>query len=191
MHVVRSLLLIACSCASLTACGDDDQTGSAGTDPSRDGGSHTGSGPICASDGACEHSVKVGEPQHFEGDINYTDKPPAGGPHNPCWASYGVHEDPVRPENWVHNLEHGAVVYLYNCPDGCADDIAALSDFVRDGRPRALLTPYADMEHRFAVVSWGERLETDELDLDAFAKFYAEHHDHGLESISSGPPSGC
>jgi hypothetical protein len=135
--------------------------------------------------------VKVGEPQHFEGNINYADKPPAGGPHNPCWASYGVHDDPVPAESWVHNLEHGAVVYLYNCPDGCDDDIAALSEFVRDGRPRALLTPYADMEHRFAVVSWGERLQTDVLDLDAFAKFYAEHQDHGLESISSGPPGGC
>ena len=154
-------------------------------------GTGTGTGEICASDGACEESVTVGEPQHFSGDINYADKPPAGGPHNACWATYGVHDEPVRAENWVHNLEHGAVVYLYNCPDGCADDIADLSAFVKDGRPLALLTSYPDMTHRFAVVAWGERLQTDVLDLDAFAAFYAQHHDHGLESIASNPPSGC
>jgi hypothetical protein len=127
---------------------------------------------------------------HREGDIDYDDPPPAGGPHNPCWAPWGVHEDPVRPENWVHNLEHGGVVFLYDCPDGCEAAVAKLAAFV-DEHPQALLTPYLGLPTRFGYVSWGYRLLTDCDDIAAARAFYDAHVDRAPESITSGPPSAC
>lgn len=45
-------------------------------------------------------------------DHVYVANPPASGPHYPIWASYGVHDDVVERGQWVHNVEHGAVVLL-------------------------------------------------------------------------------
>ena len=60
----------------------------------------------------------------------YTFCPPASGPHNavtgfapisPLRQIYGP-DDTVAPQQWIHNLEHGALVVLYSCKDGCPDD---------------------------------------------------------------------
>jgi hypothetical protein len=163
-------------------------------------GSHDGGGPggstgstkgICARSGECEEAITVTSAAHTTGTIIYEDRPPAGGPHNPCWAQWGVHDQPAPVENWVHNLEHGGVVLLYNCDGGCGKDIDSLKTFVA-AHDRTLLTEYVDMDARFAVVAWGYRLLfRDALDLDAVAAFYAAHFDHGLESISSPPGAQC
>jgi hypothetical protein len=147
---------------------------------------------ICTSTGDCEEAISVGSPTHTTAPIDYSDPPPAGGPHNPCWTSYGVHSTEVLDENWVHNLEHGGVVFVYQCPSGCPTEAAALAALV-PGRPMAVVTSYSEMGTGtgFAVVSWGHRLVTETLDVDAFALFYAEHVNHGLESVSSNPPTSC
>jgi hypothetical protein len=147
-------------------------------------------GIICTADDECEESVTVGPPNHVTGSIAYADRPPAGGEHNPCWGAWGVHDTPLAPERWVHNLEHGGVVFLYRCPDGCPDDVAKLAALVK-GRPRTLVTAYPDMKARFAAVAWGVRLLTEKVDLTAYEAFYDAHFDHAFESIDSGPPSGC
>jgi hypothetical protein len=187
--------------AGTTANGTDSGIGDAGSgaediDSGIDAGAGSGgSGSpnddgICTSDGACEEVVQLEPAQHIEGDIEYGELPPAGGPHNPCWDDYGVHDELLPPENWVHNLEHGGVVYLYDCPDGCDAEVSMLEDFVGE-RPRAILTRFDGLTTRFAVVAWGYRLMTDELDLDAFRAFYDAHADRAPESVSSGKPAGC
>lgn len=175
--------------ATLAACGDDDDGGSPARDRGGDATTDGGRG-ICTADGDCEEALEVGAALHQEGTIDYPDSPPAGGMHNPCWGDFGVHDDELPAENWVHNLEHGAVVFLHDCPDGCADELADLAALV-EPRPFALLTPYPGLPTRFAVVAWGYRLQTDNLDLDAFEAFYDRHHDQAGESSSSGAPSGC
>lgn len=156
----------------------------------RDAGS-VGPAGACGDCGACEERmVDVGRAVHREGDIDYADSPPAGGPHAPCWADWGAHADEVRPENWVHNLEHGGVVLLYGCPDGCAAAIAELEAFA-DSHERALLTPYPDLPLRFAYVSWGFRLLTDCHDLGVVRAFYEAHVGRGPEDATSGPPAAC
>ena len=148
------------------------------------------SAPVCTTTGECEESVVIGTPTHVTTPIDYADVPPAGGPHNPCWTTYGVHSTEVVDENWVHNLEHGAVVFLYSCPSGCASEVAALAALV-PGRPFAVVTSYSTMPPGFAVVSWGHRLVTPTLDVAAFTAFYMEHVDHGGESTSANPPASC
>ncbi|MDB4986102.1 MAG: putative rane protein [Myxococcaceae bacterium] len=129
---------------------------------------------------------------HRTGKIDYPDPPPVGGDHNPCWGKWGVYDasSPLAVEHWVHNLEHGGVVYLYNCADGCADEVAQMASFV-DGRTQAILTPYAALPTRFAVVAWGVRITSDCFDKTSFERFYSEHVNHGSEQISSDPPSSC
>ena len=50
------------------------------------------------------------------------------------------HED----DHWVHNLEHGGIVYLYDCPGGCEAEETQLREMF-DSRPAGtvIVTPYA------------------------------------------------
>jgi hypothetical protein len=165
----------------------------AATDGSTSGGSAAppvDDGSICTRDGACEQEVELAAAQHIEGDIDYGELPPAGGPHNGCWGNFGVHDEPFAPENWVHNLEHGAVVFLHDCPLGCDAELAELEGLAA-GRTWAIVTAYPGLDIRFAVVAWGYRLMSDDLDLDAFAAFYDAHADQAPESVTSGKPAGC
>jgi hypothetical protein len=122
--------------------------------------------------------------------IDYPDPPPTSGNHDPCWAPWGVHREEWPARNWVHNLEHGGVVFLHNCPDRCTTELEAFTNLARQ-KQRTLVTPYAALPKRFAVVAWGHRLVSDCLDLAAFSEFYDAHFDHGRESIGSGPPANC
>ena len=70
--------------------------------------------------------------------FNYLYCPPASGPHynqpgtlGPITPRVYKPDDKVGPPNWVHNLEHGAVVVLYT-PDGpgaSSDGQAAFQSF--------------------------------------------------------------
>lgn len=170
------------------AAGQGQQGG--GTDD--DGGAQASDDAvgICTRSAECEQRIPIDSAQHVQGPIAYPDPPPAGGDHDPCWGSWGVHDTPLAAPHWVHNLEHGGVVLLYHCPDGCEAEVSMLAAFV-SGHPRTLLTEYPDMEARFAVVAWGYRLAMHQLDLDAIADFYAAHFDRAPESIDADPPSGC
>ncbi len=48
----------------------------------------------------------------------------------------------------MHNLEHGGVVFLYNCPLGCEDEIADLQS-VMEARPGVFFVckPLTDHPH--------------------------------------------
>jgi hypothetical protein len=103
-----------------------------------------------------------------------------------------VIEEPVPPGNWVHSLAHGVVVLAYNCPEGCPELVAQLRDLhaelplgrnARRGVARLLATPYADMDHKIAVIAWGHLLELDEFDRDQIRAFYEAHLDRGPECL--------
>lgn len=145
---------------------------------------------ICTRCGACEKNIRVSTANHRSDPIDYKDPPPVGGEHNPCWTKFGVHDKEVADEHWVHNLEHGAVVFLYNCPDGCSDQLSQLKQLI-DGRKFALVMPYAALPTRFGVVAWENRLLSDCYDESAFTAFYDAHVNRAPESSTSGPPTGC
>jgi hypothetical protein len=159
---------------------------------SADGGStqESGAAGLCTSCGGCEEKRSVTSAQHKPEPISYADNPPTGGDHASCWSTFGVHSDAVPEARWVHNLEHGAIVFLYNCPDGCAADVKQLEALTK-GRAFALVTPDARLPMRFAAVAWGVRLLAECLDQDAFISFYEKHVDQAGESSTSPPPGGC
>jgi hypothetical protein len=145
---------------------------------------------LCGSCGGCEEKQPTQAGIHTTDPIDYPDPPPTSGPHNPCWARWGVYDTAVAAERWVHNLEHGGVVFLYNCPQGCPADVDTLKQLISTHR-RTVLTAYDKLPKRFAVVSWGHRLVTDCVDEAAFNAFYAANFDHGAESNDSQPDVSC
>ncbi|HEX4339562.1 MAG TPA: DUF3105 domain-containing protein [Polyangiaceae bacterium] len=151
-------------------------------------------GTVCDRCGACEESRTVTSANHVLGTIDYADDPPTGGDHNPCWATWGVHTDVLPPENWVHNLEHGGIVFLYRSHTELGGDAGGVDGGTLSGidalvqkLPRTLSTEYPPLPKRFALVSWGHRLVSDCIDLDAAQKFYTEHFNQGLEDIPDEP----
>ena len=59
---------------------------------------------------------------HVTTDVDYSETPPVGGPHDGNWADCTgtVYDVDIRHENAVHSLEHGAVWITYDpaLPDG-------------------------------------------------------------------------
>ncbi len=178
-----SLLLGLLGCA---ACADPEPADSAQGTP--------GTVPCDLCSGLCYETYAVAtEDAHVSGDVVYSDDPPTSGNHNPCWAEWGVHTEQVAAESWVHNLEHGGVVFLYDCPEStCPDEVAALASYVESlPTGTALLSPYEPAELPFTVVSWEHSLELGCFDLAALQAFYTEHVGHAPESVTSGPSASC
>ena len=131
--------------------------------------------------------------------VEYNSRPPTSGPHYAAWyPSYGVLNEMVDPRTWVHNLEHGAMVMLYNCPEGCPDLVQQIRELhntlprsrnAKAGVPRMLVMPYTDMDSRIAVVAWGWLLELDQFDAEQITRFYDSRIDRGPECVNLQCPS--
>lgn len=185
------------------ACGDDETRDLGGMDatsgpqPGLDAtvvldAQHVEAGSGDAGDRCQTREYQEKDPSafHVAGDVVYPDPPPVGGNHNQCWAKWDVYDQELADERWVHNLEHGGVVFLYRCPAGCRDEIDTMKVFV-SGRTQALMTPYAALPTRFALVAWGVRLTTNCFDMPAFQSFYDAHVDNAPESLPDDPPRSC
>jgi hypothetical protein len=148
--------------------------------------------------GDCSAVVRSYQPDsashHAEcSDIEYSTSPPVSGDHYPFWAAYQTYDFPVPLGFLVHDLEHGAVIYYYDCPDGCTDEVAeaqamidALPDDPRctqDVRVQVVLVPRPGLASRWAASAWGFSLNADCFDADVFRQFYQEHHGRGPEDL--------
>ena len=119
-------------------------------------------------------------------DIRWQTNPPASGPHFGLWErDKGEHADPVARGNWVHNLEHGWVVLLHNCPTACEPELDVLRAVLAQ-RPdsRIVMTPDPLLDPaRFAAVSWTFIYETDAPDLDTLLCFVDQHERQAPEDV--------
>jgi hypothetical protein len=126
-------------------------------------------------------------------EVSYPDNPPAGGSHYSQWAAFQSYSFPVPRGFWVHDMEHGAVVYSYNCPDGCAEEVAQVQALIDTlpGDPlcsaaaprRVLLTPDPLLDVRWGVSAWGFTLRADCVDRERFQQFYLNHFARGPENL--------
>ena len=123
--------------------------------------------------------------------VVYKTRPPASGPHYSNWLQTFGFMNPAPPTgNWLHNLEHGAVAILYNCPSACPEIEQELKDLypplplgrnaVRS-QPRVIILPYSDMDAKIAVVAWGWILELESVDKDQILAFADQRIDRGPE----------
>jgi len=124
--------------------------------------------------------------------------PPTSGPHYSLqgqapvpWQTIG---DLVEGQ-FVHNLEHGGIAILYNCPSG--DDCTALKNqlenYVKNLAPveptfhevKVVMTPYSrGMEKKVALVAWHYVDFLDGYDPNEITRFYESHVDKGPENIA-------
>lgn len=121
--------------------------------------------------------------------VSYRANPPASGPHYPVWARYQEHGSAVARPYWVHNLEHGAIVFLYR-PDAPAVVIAALRDAYRAlpndpacGHRRALLTPDPFLTRATAVVAADFVVAADCVNAGVIRDFATGRRGRGPEQI--------
>ncbi|MFC9965832.1 MULTISPECIES: DUF3105 domain-containing protein [Nocardia] len=94
--------------------------------------------------------------------VAYDKSPAYGGPHDVAWANCTgtVYAKPIRMENAVHSLEHGAVWITYNPDKVDAAGVEKLSNFVKD-RPYTMMSPYPALDTPIALQSWGHQLKLD------------------------------
>ncbi len=157
-----------------------------------------GSGDADLPGGACN-----AQPQTFTGlgqvhhavcsPLTYAESPPAGGDHYSVWAAFQSYSFPVPRGFWVHDLEHGAVVYSYNCPDGCAEEVASVQMLIDSlppdplcggGTPRrVVLTPDPLLDVRWGLSAWGHTVRADCVDVGRFRSFYLNHFGLGPEQL--------
>jgi hypothetical protein len=100
--------------------------------------------------------------QHVEPNVRiaYTHSPPMGGAHDYSWAACNgvVYPNPVRSENLVHSMEHGAVWIAYNPDQISGDALTTLSAKVQN-QPYTVMSPYPGLDQPISLQSWGHQLK--------------------------------
>jgi Protein of unknown function (DUF3105) len=136
------------------------------------------------------HVPSEGADHTTEGNVvDYVSNPPASGTHYPRWTAFGAYDVVVPTGYWLHNLEHGAMVFLHG-PDADAQEEAALNELFEDmtdpscpGGARKILTPYPELETKIAIVAWDWTLTGDCVNAEQIAAFINEHIGQGLEDL--------
>ena len=183
MALVRNawliVLLVLCGCESSVS-----GQGSPGDAASQEAAGYTADGDIPGV-----RTLDSPRTAHTAEDVEYAESPPYGGDHDPVWADCTgtMYPDPVRSENAVHSLEHGAVWVTYS-PDLPADDVDSLRALV-EGVEYTLMSPYPGLESAVSVQSWARQLPVESADdplLTAFLRIYRMNPD-----ITPEPGATC
>ena len=102
--------------------------------------------------------------EHNDAAIKYDKSPPFGGQHANAWADCTgtVYPNPIRSENAVHSMEHGAIWITYQ-PGLAEDQVEKLSDKV-DGESQMMMSPYTGLTSPISLQAWGYQLFVDNAD---------------------------
>lgn len=112
----------------------------------------------------------------------YNSNPPAGGTHYDTDYSEKFYQEsdlaalPKYPEGYlVHSLEHGYVIFWYNC-QVAGTDCAALKKTIQDvmdktGGDKLIAFPWSTMDVPLAMTSWGRILKFTTPDPMVMEKF--------------------
>jgi Protein of unknown function (DUF3105) len=131
----------------------------------------------------------------------YKSYPPASGPHYSAqgiapvaWQTIATSSNPLVEGQYIHNLEHGGIAILYNCPTGadCTTLQNSLENYVKNLAPveptfnevKVVLTPYSKgMQKKVALVAWDYIEFLDGYDQALITRFYENHANKGPEQI--------
>ncbi|WP_018657998.1 DUF3105 domain-containing protein [Actinomadura flavalba] len=116
---------------------------------------------------------------HTTSPVQYDASPPMGGDHDPAWQSCDarVYDRPLRNENAVHSLEHGAV-WITHRPDLHISQLAALSQRVK-AVDYTMMSPYPDLDSPIVLTAWGRQLKVDDASDPRIGRF--------LQAFVKGP----
>jgi hypothetical protein len=219
---VRAWIIVSLWAAVAVGCGGSNAgpPGAAGASASGGagggGGQAAGGGGGQAAGGACAPQADGGETLLFDGGacpvaieqhpnegaahqptclppLTYCTRPPSSGTHYPIWADFKTYTTPVPWGHLVHDLEHGAIVIVYNCPGGCPDEVAAaqavIDAFPADPlcasptRHRLILAPDPTLDVRWAAAAWTWTIRAPCFDPIAFGAFMQAHYGQGGEDL--------
>jgi hypothetical protein len=112
---------------------------------------------------------------HQEGEIAYQEDAPVGGIHNPEWLNCGIYEQPVRRENVIHSMEHGAVWIAYQ-PDLPDDQVETLRNLVRQEQAGTqerwiVLAPQPGLNDPIVASAWRVQLRLDDASDQRLVQF--------------------
>lgn len=122
---------------------------------------------------------------HSLGRVRYNVTPPIGGTHDPVWLNCGVYRAPVRDENAVHSLEHGAVWITYRTGDLTQSARQALNALAAN--PRVLISPYPAQPAAVIATAWGVQLRLPSANIARLNAFIAAHRDRATAPEPNGP----
>ena len=142
--------------------------------------------------------------------VTYAHNPPTSGCHYslgygqaPITAGAYPYTQSIPAENWVHNLEHGYIVVLYRCPEGCDADFTKLREWMAKQPPdpalaaltksqpgfkaytKIIVVPWPSMTPKFAAVSWDYYDPMDTADTTELQHFYDNHVDTAPEGLNT------
>jgi hypothetical protein len=131
-------------------------------------------------------------------DLTFTSNPPSSGLHYPTLADWALEYPIAIPRgNYLHNEEHGGIVMLYNCPNGCqdvADGMTAVGQALPDDpacagetnangpiNARWLVSPDPLLPDgvQVAAAAWGWTYKADCLDPTTLNGFIANRYAQG------------
>ncbi|MFJ9905264.1 DUF3105 domain-containing protein [Streptomyces sp. NPDC101152] len=109
---------------------------------------------------------------HVAGTVSYPMHPPVGGNHNPVWLNCNgdVYTKPVKDENAVHALEHGAVWVTYT-DKATKSDVGTLAAKVKQ-TPYSLMSPYTNQSAPIELSAWGHQLSVTSANDPKVAQFF-------------------
>ena len=111
--------------------------------------------------------------QHTQGTVDYEQDPPVGGEHNPVWQNSAFYEEPIRNENAVHTMEHGAVWITYS-PDLPQDQQDRIRDIV-ESQNCLLASPYPGLDSPIVASAWGYQIRLDSADDENLQRFISTY----------------
>ena len=126
--------------------------------------------------------------------------PPSSGDHYPIWAAYQEYDAAVPRGYYVHDLEHGAIDFFYDCPADAGDDGGACDANVEglrqaaasipddplcdpSVRVRHVITPDPLLDYPVAAAAWGWTYNAACLDLPTLEAFAKAHYAQGPEDF--------
>lgn len=139
--------------------------------------------------------VMANSSTHIERDSDpgeYNSDPPTSGPHYGEEADAGFYDTNIYtyPAGYlVHNLEHGYVIFWYNCDNlsesACEDLKTQIKSVMDDlGRTKLIAYPWPSLDVPVAMTSWG-RLQKFETFDPAMAKaFYRANLNRAPEPLA-------
>jgi len=127
--------------------------------------------------------IMAGGSQHIAVDSDpgeYNSDPPTSGPHYPEEAEAGFFDtnNYAFPAGYlVHNLEHGYVIFWYNCDlldeAGCTDLKSQIRSVMEElGGMKMIAYPWPSLNVPLAMTSWGRLQKFETFDAEAAKAFY-------------------
>ena len=165
-------------------------------DRSNSGSADVAKGVAAAAAGCSEIEAAPDEGHDHVDDgttVDYGTNPPTSGNHYGTPADPAFYDDALAPEQLVHNLEHGQIVFWYS-PDAPQDVKDSLEALVNDANSQAaadqapgplLASPYEEVpgDFTFSMSTWTRSQSCREYSLEAINDFRSRFQGEGREGV--------